>query len=88
MKYPMPEGQPQYPSKREMLRQAYLTAKQIYQDPRPTPKGLKEKRMDVCHQCEWFDPQQQRCKKCGCYLVAKASVIGAKCPLGLWDGLE
>ena len=84
----MPEGKPQYPTKREMLRHAYLTAKQVFRDPSPATQTLQEKRMKVCYQCDQYDPQQQRCMKCGCYLVAKAYVNGSQCPLGKWEGID
>ena len=87
MKYKMPETGPQYPSKREMLRNLALSAAQAASDPRPTPRTLKERRLEICNVCEWFDGQQLRCKACGCYLVAKAALRGSKCPKGKWEEL-
>ena len=84
-RFPIPDNQPQYPSKKEMLRNAFLTAKQVARDPRPAPKTMKSKRLEICNVCEWFDGQQLRCKACGCYLVAKAAMRGAKCPKGKWE---
>ena len=81
----MPETGPQYPSKRQMLRNLALSAAQAASDPRPAPRTLKEKRLEICNLCEWFDGQQLRCKACGCYLVAKAAITGSKCPKGKWE---
>ena len=85
MQYEMPEGGPQYPSKRDQLRALFLTAKDVARDPRPAPRSEKEKRLEICNRCEWFDGQQLRCKACGCYLIAKAAIRGAKCPKGKWE---
>ena len=87
MKYKIPDG-PQYPKKREMLRNIALSAAQAASDPRPAPRSLKEKRLQVCNLCEWFDGQQLRCKACGCYLVAKAAIRGSKCPKGKWEEVK
>ena len=83
----MPEGQPQYPSKRMQLRNLALSAMEAAQDPRPTPKTMKDKRLDVCKDCEYFDGRQLRCKACGCYLIAKAAIRGSKCPKGKWEDI-
>jgi len=87
MKYPMPDNPPQFPSKREQLRNLALSAMQAARDPRPAPKTLKDKRLQICGQCEWFDSQSLRCKACGCYLVGKAAISGSKCPKGKWEHL-
>ena len=85
MKYEMPETGPQYPSKRQQLRNLALSAMEAAQDPRPAPRTLKEKRLEICNLCEWFDGKQLRCKACGCYLIAKAAITGSKCPKGKWE---
>jgi hypothetical protein len=45
-----------------------------------------QRRLDICTACEFFDVEQIRCKKCGCFVKLKA-VINANnggCPLNKW----
>lgn len=47
-------------------------------------EALFNERMAVCNVCDKFDKAQTRCTKCGCHMNAKANLLAAKCPLGLW----
>lgn len=49
-----------------------------------TENTLKEKRLEICSSCEYFDSSRQGCKKCGCYLPVKASWASESCPLNKW----
>lgn len=40
----------------------------------------------VCETCPEKVPDQDRCKKCGCYLKLKAQWAGQRCPLKKWPG--
>ena len=44
-------------------------------------------RMSACRACEMYDEDQNRCKACGCFLVAKALFRSAECDLGKWRRL-
>ena len=39
-------------------------------------------RINICNACEFFE--KGRCKKCGCFMSAKAKLGTAKCPVGKW----
>lgn len=41
-------------------------------------------RLNICNTCEFFDRQQGRCTKCGCYMKIKAQLKAEKCPIGKW----
>jgi hypothetical protein len=45
---------------------------------------LSQYRLDICKGCEWFGPKMQRCKKCGCFMVAKTLLLDAHCPVDKW----
>lgn len=45
---------------------------------------VKEQRLEVCRTCEWYDPEQVRCKHCGCFLEEKATFALDSCPIGKW----
>jgi hypothetical protein len=47
-------------------------------------KDLEGKRLRLCLVCPELDPQQGRCTKCGCPVVAKVQRQGDKCPVGKW----
>jgi hypothetical protein len=44
----------------------------------------KQSRLNICNECSFFDKEQQRCKKCGCYMAAKTMLTAEKCPIGKW----
>lgn len=47
-------------------------------------ESVTEERLEICKGCpELFQPTYQ-CKKCGCFMTAKAQLKLAKCPLGKW----
>lgn len=43
-----------------------------------------EKRMSICKSCPFFNSEQVRCDKCGCFLNVKASWNSEKCPVDKW----
>lgn len=36
------------------------------------PDDVFEMRFSKCQQCEYFDPDKEKCKDCGCYMRVKA----------------
>ena len=44
----------------------------------------KARRLASCHSCQWYDPNQGRCKKCGCFLQQKTSIAASECPVDKW----
>jgi len=47
-----------------------------------------EQRMSLCRMCEMYDPAQNRCNACGCFLAAKTAFRSAECDLGKWGSIE
>lgn len=45
---------------------------------------LIQKRLDICKECEKYNPEKEKCSECGCYLSIKTSWDEQKCPLGKW----
>lgn len=43
-----------------------------------------EARLAICNTCPWFAKNLQRCRKCGCFMRLKTTLIQAKCPEGHW----
>jgi hypothetical protein len=45
-------------------------------------------RLEICCNCELFDPEQIRCihESCGCFLKIKGRLATMCCPLYLWPG--
>jgi hypothetical protein len=41
-------------------------------------------RMDICRQCEFYNPMLSRCRICGCIMKLKVKLPGTKCPLNKW----
>jgi len=45
---------------------------------------VKEKRLEICRSCEYYDEKQIRCRQCGCFLEHKAQFALDSCPLDKW----
>lgn len=45
---------------------------------------LADYRLTICKGCEFFRPNLQTCKKCGCFMKLKTTLKDAKCPIGNW----
>ena len=48
------------------------------------PPEIKKARIDICRDCNRFDPDRMKCNECGCFLVNKVKFSAAHCPLRLW----
>ena len=49
------------------------------------PAEISDERLNICKSCEEFEHTLSRCKKCGCFMIAKTKVARAKCPIGKWQ---
>ena len=47
-------------------------------------EGEQTRRFKICQSCEWFDQDQTRCQKCGCYVKLKSQLMSSHCPVGKW----
>lgn len=47
-------------------------------------RELVESRLAVCNTCPWFAKNLKRCRKCGCFMRLKTTLVQAKCPEGHW----
>lgn len=43
-----------------------------------------EDRLDICKKCDLFT-ERGTCEACGCYMIGKAKIPQARCPIGKWD---
>ena len=44
----------------------------------------RNKRLEICHSCDKFNPTGMRCNECGCFLLIKTNWATEKCPLDKW----
>jgi hypothetical protein len=60
---------------------------------------VANERMSVCIACEYRDKEENKCKKCGCFLDLKTACLTnwnpkknrnevTHCPIGKWNDLE
>ncbi len=47
-------------------------------------RDLIESRLEICNTCEHFNRRMVKCKKCGCFMKLKTTLVQAKCPIGKW----
>lgn len=48
----------------------------------PAEKAFE--RLSICHGCEFFDAETDKCLKCGCNMAIKTNLSVSKCPIGKW----
>ena len=41
-------------------------------------------RLSLCLDCEWYEGNSKRCKRCGCYMPLKTKLDTSKCPIEKW----
>jgi hypothetical protein len=44
----------------------------------------KERRLEICKGCDYFNHRTERCNRCGCKMRYKSGLTTAKCPLNKW----
>lgn len=47
-------------------------------------RELIEHRLAICNECPAFNKRLQKCRKCGCFMKLKTTLIQAKCPMEKW----
>lgn len=45
---------------------------------------VTDQRLAICKECPYLLQLSTQCKKCGCFMNAKARLEAAKCPIGKW----
>ncbi len=76
---------PQYPS---LFQQAAnlahavgsVVASAVRGAPITVPQEEQDRRMAICHACEFWDAAQERCSKCGCFGQWKTWLASQRCP--------
>lgn len=48
-------------------------------------KETKNKRLNICSSCEYYNSIFSQCSQCGCLLEIKTTWATEKCPLDKWD---
>lgn len=46
---------------------------------------VRENRINLCHECEYFIKASSQCKNCGCFMPMKTWLKSAKCPVNKWN---
>jgi len=49
-----------------------------------SPEELSEYRLEICRGCPEYRPKTNQCKKCGCFMKLKTTLLNARCPIGKW----
>jgi rRNA maturation endonuclease Nob1 len=49
-----------------------------------TTKEIRNKRYDICKECDSLFKPTNTCKECGCFMAMKTWLKEATCPLGKW----
>jgi len=48
------------------------------------PDSERQRRLDICTQCEFYVPAVVSCSKCWCFLPVKSDFVVSKCPMKRW----
>jgi hypothetical protein len=61
-----------------------IVASAVHGEPISVPQEEQDRRLAICHGCEFWDAQQGRCSKCGCFGAWKSWLTSQQCPVGKW----
>jgi hypothetical protein len=83
----------QYPSVPEMgtnlAKFAFdLLKKSMKGDALLVSEEIAQERMNICKTCEYYDPEKNRCKHCGCFLEHKVKWSLDGCPIEKWTASD
>jgi hypothetical protein len=83
------EHQNIYPSLLQQTKNAVVTvgsvvASIVRGEPVSVPQEEQDRRLAICHACEYWDAAQGRCSKCGCFGAWKTWLASQRCPIGKW----
>jgi Family of unknown function (DUF6171) len=56
----------------------------IRNEPITVPQEEQDRRLAICHACEFWDTAQGRCSKCGCFGAWKTWLASQRCPIEKW----
>lgn len=82
----------QYPSffqmARNAIKQTWISGSAVLEGkPLLAKAEIANARLEICAACEFFDKEPSRCRKCGCFMAAKANLLKASCPINKWGTL-
>jgi hypothetical protein len=71
------EGVPNFPHAAKLLENYWKAVSGWIAAGRPVRTGKEVKRVynDFCASCDWYDPESQRCKGCGCSVKPKGIAL-------------
>jgi hypothetical protein len=77
---------PEYPSLFQQAVNAVqavgsVVASAVRGEPVSVPEEERDRRLAICHACEFWDAAQERCSKCGCFGQWKTWLASQRCPL-------
>lgn len=84
-----PDGltyQPEYPNYLQMFRNFVSAVARTVRTPGPKFASAEayDTRRKICQACEFWDQEQDRCTKCGCFARAKLMLAAQHCPINRW----
>ena len=56
----------------------------VHNEPVSVSTEEQDRRLAICHSCEFWDSGQSRCSKCGCFGRFKTWLVSQKCPVDKW----
>ncbi len=57
-----------------------VVASAVRGEPVTVPHEEQDRRLAICHACEFWDAAQSRCSKCGCFGQWKTWLASQRCP--------
>ena len=83
------ENEPAFPSLPQMAvnlsGEIANNVKSVIQgNPLNVDNGEAARRKTICESCNFFNKEQERCTKCGCYMAVKVYLKASKCPVNKW----
>jgi hypothetical protein len=61
-----------------------VVASAVRGEPVSVSQEEQDRRLAICHACEFWDTTQGRCAQCGCFGAWKTWLASQQCPIAKW----
>lgn len=82
-------NQPKYPTITKMVKNFGSDVLKNVQsvaagNPLKSEEAEASRRKSICEKCEFYNKNQERCLKCGCFMAVKVYLKASSCPINKW----
>ena len=72
------------PSTTDKIKNFTKLAAEVAKNPKIVPIEEYSRRLNICRSCQYYNEPHSTCRRCGCFMKAKAKFKAARCPENIW----